>query len=113
MQSFNIAEATPGDLADIAALFRAYAAELPVDLARQGFALELARLPGDYASPKGAILIARGADGAAIGCIGLRPLGDRICEMKRLCSPPRAKRASARHWPSPSSKRRGSAAIAR
>jgi ribosomal protein S18 acetylase RimI-like enzyme len=84
MQPFKIAEAAPADLADVAALFRAYAAELPVDLALQGFELELARLPGDYAPPKGAILIARGADAAALGCIGLRPLDDRICEMKRL-----------------------------
>jgi ribosomal protein S18 acetylase RimI-like enzyme len=84
MQTFRIVEAGPGDLADVAALFRAYAAELPVDLALQGFELELARLPGDYAPPEGALLIARGADGAALGCIGLRPLTDRICEMKRL-----------------------------
>jgi hypothetical protein len=60
MQPFNIAEAAPGDLADIAALFRAYAAELPVDLGLQRFEQELAGLPGDYAPPTGAILIARG-----------------------------------------------------
>jgi len=91
MTPFTIVEAGPGDLADVAALFRAYAAELPVDLALQRFEAELAGLPGDYAAPKGAILIARGADGAALGCIGLRPLGDRICEMKRLYVRPAAR----------------------
>jgi ribosomal protein S18 acetylase RimI-like enzyme len=91
MQPFKIVEAGPGDLADIATLFRAYAAELPVDLALQGFEPELAGLPGDYAPPKGTLLIARGADDAALGCIGLRPLGDRICEMKRLYVQPAAR----------------------
>ncbi len=84
MQTFTIVEAGASDLAEVAALFRAYAAELPVDLALQGFEAELAGLPGDYAPPKGALLIARGTDGAALGCIGLRPIDDRICEMKRL-----------------------------
>jgi ribosomal protein S18 acetylase RimI-like enzyme len=91
MQPFHIVEAGPGDLDDIAALFRAYAAELPVDLALQGFELELAGLPGDYAPPTGAILIARGPDGAALGCIGLRSLGDSTCEMKRLYVQPAAR----------------------
>ena len=91
MQPFTIVEAGPGDLADIAALFRAYAADLPVDLALQGFELELAGLPGDYAPPKGALLIARGADGTALGCIGLRPLDDCTCEMKRLFVQPLAR----------------------
>ena len=91
MQPFNIAEAGAGDLADIAALFRAYAAELPVDLALQGLEAELAGLPGDYAPPGGSLLIARGADGAALGCIGLRPLDDCICEMKRLYVQPAAR----------------------
>jgi putative acetyltransferase len=91
MQRFNIVEAGASDLADVAALFRAYAVALPIDLALQGFDAELAALPGDYAPPEGALLIARGADGAALGCIGLRPLGDRICEMKRLYVHPAAR----------------------
>ncbi|MTD94003.1 GNAT family N-acetyltransferase [Hyphomicrobium sp. xq] len=84
MQTYRIVEAGANDLADVAKLFHAYAAELPVDLALQGFVAELAGLPSDYAPPKGVLLIARGADGAALGCIGLRPIDDRICEMKRL-----------------------------
>lgn len=72
------------DLAAVAALFRAYASGLGVDLAYQGFEAELAGLPGRYAPPRGALLLARqGAD--AIGCVAVRPLdapGD--AEMKRL-----------------------------
>ncbi len=82
---FEIAPADGvAEVAAVAALFRAYAAALPVDIGYQGFAAELAGLPGAYASPAGALLLARDGAGEAIGCIGMRPLGDGICEMKRL-----------------------------
>jgi ribosomal protein S18 acetylase RimI-like enzyme len=73
------------DLRAVADLFRAYAASLDVDLAYQDFAAELAGLPGRYAPPEGALLLARGADGAALGCVALRPMETPgCCEMKRL-----------------------------
>jgi len=73
------------DLADAARLFRFYATSLPIDLGYQGFAEELASLPGKYAPPAGALLIARDEGDAAIGCVALRPIaGDGVCEMKRL-----------------------------
>lgn len=76
---------TPQDLHAVAALFAAYAAALPVDLGYQDFAAELASLPGKYAPPAGELLLARLADGAAVGCAGLRPLPlEGCCEMKRL-----------------------------
>lgn len=76
---------TPQDLADIATLFRAYAASLDIDLAYQDFADELAGLPGKYSPPPGALLIARDGDGAPLGCVALRPMDDPArCEMKRL-----------------------------
>jgi GNAT superfamily N-acetyltransferase len=78
-------------LAAVAALFRAYAAGLPVDLAYQDFATELAALPGKYAGPAGALLLARAADGTAIGCVGLRPMPDGCGEMKRLYVAPEAR----------------------
>jgi len=77
-------ESGQGALDEVAALFRAYAAFLSIDLSRQGFAAELAGLPGDYAPPRGALLIARGDDGTALGCVALRPLPDGSGEIKRM-----------------------------
>ena len=82
---FHIAAVrNPEDLKAAIALFYAYADYLGVDLTYQKFAEEMASMPGKYAPPKGALLLARGEDGAAIGCVGLRPLEDGACEMKRL-----------------------------
>jgi ribosomal protein S18 acetylase RimI-like enzyme len=73
------------DLGAVIALFRAYAASLDVDLAYQGFEDEMAAMPGKYAPPGGALLLARGADGAALGAVALRPVDPAgCCEMKRL-----------------------------
>ena len=76
----------PADIAAVADLFRAYAASLDVDLGYQGFASELAGLPGKYAPLQGgALLLARRADGVPLGCVALRRLdGALACEMKRL-----------------------------
>lgn len=73
------------DLAAAVTLFRAYAASLDVDLAYQDFEAEVAGLPGRYAPPAGALLLARSAQGAAVGCAALRPIDPAdACEMKRL-----------------------------
>ncbi len=68
-------------------LFREYAAALKVDLCFQDFASELARLPGEYAPPRGHLLMAQ-LDGTAVACCALRPLDHvdypNACEMKRL-----------------------------
>jgi GNAT superfamily N-acetyltransferase len=44
---------------------------------------ELARLPAPFERPAGTLILAL-VDGDPAGCIALKPLGDRICEMKRL-----------------------------
>jgi len=91
-QGFRIdPAATPGDLLVVARLFDGYAASLPVDLGYQDFASELAGLPGKYAEPKGALLLARDEAGAPLGCIALRALDERACEMKRLFLVPEAR----------------------
>ena len=76
--------ATADEIADITRLFNDYAASLTFDLCFQDFAGELAGLPGKYAPPEGALLLARDSNGHAIGCVAMRPLGNGIAEMKRL-----------------------------
>ena len=82
---------TPEDLNAVIALFYAYADFLGVDLTYQKFEAEMAAMPGYYAPPKGELLLARSADGTAMGCVGLRPLEDGVCEMKRLYVTPEAR----------------------
>jgi putative acetyltransferase len=71
------------DLALARELFSEYASSLPFDLSFQDFERELAELPGAYAPPSGALLLAVEASEAA-GCVALRALAQDICEMKRL-----------------------------
>jgi len=69
-----------------------YASSLEVDLGYQGFATELANLPGKYAPPAGELLLACDSYGESLGCVGLRPIKpDRCCEIKRLYVLPRAR----------------------
>lgn len=75
----KIQEATSPQIPQVRELFEEYAASLPFDLAFQGFAQELATLPGDYHC----ILLAFQNQELA-GCIALRSLEPSIAEMKRL-----------------------------
>ena len=71
----------------IVALLREYEADTGTSLCFQNFAAELAGLPGDYAPPEGAMILARELVGEElVGCVALRPVPGRpeLCEMKRL-----------------------------
>lgn len=90
---YRIAPArSESDIEAVRALFKAYADWLGLDLLYQGFAGELAGLPGNYAPPRGELLLARDTQGLAVGCVGLRPLdAEGCCEMKRLYVAPEAR----------------------
>ncbi len=74
----------------VRALFVEYAGWIGVDLSFQGFAEELAALPGKYAEPAGTVLLGL-LDGVPCGCVALRRIEAEICEMKRLYVQSRAR----------------------
>jgi putative acetyltransferase len=78
---------TPEALNSTRDIFREYADGLGVDLCFQQFDQELASLPGEYAPPRGDLLLAL-VDGEVAGCCALRPLDaadyPNAAEMKRL-----------------------------
>jgi ribosomal protein S18 acetylase RimI-like enzyme len=68
---------------EVASLFREYQEYLGVDLCFQNFEEELESLPGKYALPSGRLYISL-VDNELAGCIALRKIDEKICEMKRL-----------------------------
>ncbi len=80
----DIAEATsPEDVAAVKRLFIEYADYLDENLCFQGFDAEMDTFPAIYKQ----LLLAR-VDGEAAAAIGLKDLGQGICEMKRLYARP-------------------------
>jgi len=71
------------DIQTAHSLFEEYEASLGISLCFQNFAEELAKLPGEYASPDGRLLLVS-EDDVVGGCIALRKIDDATCEMKRL-----------------------------
>src|SRR5207244_7255913 len=78
---------TPELLEATRQIFCDYAEQLGIDLCFQNFEAELADLPGSYAPPQGALLLAL-VDGEVAGCCALRALDTvdypNASEMKRL-----------------------------
>ncbi len=85
----------PRQVAAVSGLLCAYAdgllREHGMSLDFQDFAGELARLPGDYAPPAGALLLAEATEGGALGTVALRRREEGVCEIKRLYVHPAAR----------------------
>ncbi|KAJ7869168.1 putative GNAT family N-acetyltransferase [Mycena olivaceomarginata] len=97
------AHTSEAHLSIVRSLFTAYTTWLDLDLTFQNYAAELAALPGAYAPPSGALLLALDTDSSTpLGVIALRPFtydsptgdgstSDRRCELKRLYTVPAAR----------------------
>lgn len=79
----EIAPARAADLDEVKRMFLEYSALVSEALCFQGFDEELASLPGAYAPPAGALLVARDGDAVA-GCVALRRIDPATGEMKRM-----------------------------
>jgi putative acetyltransferase len=87
--SFVQAESS-AQIAQARELFLEYAQSLGFSLCFQNFDKELAGLPGDYAPPRGRLLLAE-YEGQVAGCAALHELSSGVCEMKRLYLRPRCR----------------------
>jgi putative acetyltransferase len=78
---------SPDELNATREIFQEYADGLGVDLCFQNFQAELIELPGEYAAPRGALILAQ-IEGQIAGCCALRPLDSvdypNAAELKRL-----------------------------
>ncbi len=98
--AFKLVDAvTAAQIEECRKLFHEYEQHLGVDLRFQDFEQEVEDLPGAYAPPDGALILAVTATGGEVcnettntetaGCVALRRLAPGICEMKRLFVRPR------------------------
>lgn len=81
---------SPEELNEVKKVFIEYAEFLQVDLCFQGFEQELQTLHKVYNPPQGCIILAK-EDNEVLGCIALKPIGEGVCEMKRLYVKPQTR----------------------
>ena len=74
---------SPVQIAQARELILEYGRSLGFSLCFQSFEKELEALPGEYAPPRGCLLLAE-YEGRLAGCVALHALDGDICEMKRL-----------------------------
>ena len=97
MLEYDLRPATSDDLPRIRQLVRDYVAWIALDLAFQEIDAEIDGMPGDYAPPRGILLVASRPGEPPVAMIALRPLdlaGARSAEageMKRLYVHPSAR----------------------
>ncbi|NJJ69658.1 GNAT family N-acetyltransferase [Clostridioides difficile] len=71
------------NLENVKLLFTEYSNSLNIDLCFQDFNNELKTLPGKYKKPSGSLILAF-VDENLAGCVALKKLEGKICELKRL-----------------------------
>jgi GNAT superfamily N-acetyltransferase len=94
----------PEDIALVQALLREYADDLGDHLTVGQYARELTlladevtTLPGRYAEPRGVLMLAADHD-VPMGLVGLRPINEHDCELKRLYVRPEARGHGLGKW---------------
>ncbi len=83
MTKTTIVDAEIGQMPIVRKLFEEYQERIAVDLCFQGFAEELATLPGRYSPPRGFVLLAKKVTDYC-GCVAVRPIDNETAELKRL-----------------------------
>lgn len=86
----TIRPANADDIPGVRTMLREYVAWIGLDLAFQEIDDEIATLPGDYDSPRGALFVAEEGH-HLVGMIAMRPFDESIAEMKRLFVRPEAR----------------------
>ncbi len=84
--NFTIIQAkTEQEIDVVRMLFQTYQKELGKDLTFQSFETELRDLPKGYEAPSGSLLLLRDLDDQEfVGCVAVKKLAGKKCEMKRL-----------------------------
>lgn len=84
MTPYLVPATEPAHVADARRLIQAYGATRPGDPALTGLSAEIAGLPGEYAAEAGGALWLAYLGDEPVGCVALRQIDERTCEMKRL-----------------------------